>query len=121
MYSSVKFLSPIVTGGLPTPGPVGAGAGLAWPMVAVAGVVDFGLVPELELPHAASATAAATATAAASARFRDLSLICSSWVVVISPTRPRSPARATPKRRPRCPPSGRAASAVAGRPTARGR
>ena len=42
MYSSVKFLSPTVTGGLPTPGPLDAGVGV--PTVApvvVAGVVVF--------------------------------------------------------------------------------
>src|SRR5947209_5131912 len=60
MYSSVKFLSPIVTAGLPAPGPL---AGAAPPLVDVVGVVEAVVVVFLdELPHAASATAARIAT-----------------------------------------------------------
>jgi hypothetical protein len=59
MYSSVKFLSPMVTGGFPTPGPLDAAGGDPW--VGPDGVLaaEELLVDELELfeelPHAASA------------------------------------------------------------------
>ena len=59
MYSSVKFLSPIMTGGLPTPGPVAAAVGL--PLVARRRRVEVALLVDVlelelddELPHAAS-------------------------------------------------------------------
>jgi hypothetical protein len=68
MYSSVKFLSPIVTGGLPAPG---LADDVVDVLAVVAGVevvagVDAALVLvvcefELELPQAASASVAATA------------------------------------------------------------
>src|SRR5260370_40805029 len=56
MYCSVKFLSPMVTGGLPTPGPADALVDVPVP----AGVT---LPPELDdlLPHAARATTNPTA------------------------------------------------------------
>src|ERR1700722_3962415 len=85
MYSSVKFLSPITTAGLPTPGPVLA----AWagpPLVDVLGVAGVDAVLDValdaaaldavllelddELPHAASTLASATASAGASKRHR---------------------------------------------------
>ena len=49
MFSSEKFLSPIVTAGLPTPGPLAAGAGV---------IAELELDEDLLLPQAASATAA---------------------------------------------------------------
>src|SRR5947209_20528478 len=64
MYCSVKFLSPIVTAGLPLPG---------WAVLD--GVDDE---PDVELllllPHAASAIASATASRAASGRAGSLNL-----------------------------------------------
>src|SRR5437660_12173708 len=54
MYSSVKFLSPIVTGGLPTPGPLPA-AGVELAPVDAVLLEDF-----LELPQAASVTVLAS-------------------------------------------------------------
>ena len=79
MYSSVKFLSPIVTAGLPTPGPVAAAGGLVRGGAVIAPPV---FEPELddELPHAASAATVASASAPASARVRFLRIICSSWI-----------------------------------------
>ena len=69
MYSSVKFLSPITTGGLPTPGPLEAAVGD--PLTGPAGVAGAAVfVVELlfdELPHAASATASTTARTVARA------------------------------------------------------
>jgi hypothetical protein len=67
MYSSVKFLSPITTAGLPAPGPLPAGA--APPVVdEVAGVLAVELADEVELvleldelPHAASVSITAIA------------------------------------------------------------
>src|SRR5215472_572892 len=91
MYSSVKFLSPIVTGGLPRPGPFAAAGGFAPTAATLAelvGVVAVGLAPVAdpveELPHAASTTVAATATAATPPRLRYVRLrfIDSSWLVV---------------------------------------
>src|SRR4029077_21115914 len=46
MFSSEKFLSPSVTAGLPTPGPLAAGAGV---------LAELELDLDLLLPHAASA------------------------------------------------------------------
>ncbi|MGI8428164.1 MAG: hypothetical protein ACR2OB_02425 [Solirubrobacteraceae bacterium] len=61
----MKFLSPIVTGGLPTPGPLlAAGVDAAGAGVLAVTVGLALLVVELldELPHAASARASATIT-----------------------------------------------------------
>src|ERR1700733_14437119 len=56
MFSSAKFLSPIVTAGLPTPGPLVAAAGA----VAVVDVVELVLFEEdVLLPQAVSPTPAA--------------------------------------------------------------
>jgi hypothetical protein len=67
MYSSEKFLSPIVTAGLPTPGPLVAG--LITAIVAVVVLVLELLDDELlELPHAASARLTAHAVASAPTR-----------------------------------------------------
>src|SRR5437764_15003419 len=75
MYSSVKFLSPIVTGGLPTPGPLAAAGGLPLPAAGVLALVlllEVELELEDELPHAASTAALRAATAAASTLCRYL-------------------------------------------------
>jgi hypothetical protein len=62
MFSSVIFLSPIVTPGLPTPGPLAAAGGVA--AVVTAGVLAVVLLDDLLLlPHAASAAVLATANA----------------------------------------------------------
>src|ERR1700730_15048349 len=59
MFSSAKFLSPIVTAGLPTPGPLAAGAGvLAWVLA------ELELDEDLLLPQAVSARHRAAITAA---------------------------------------------------------
>jgi hypothetical protein len=61
MFSSVKFLSPIVTPGLPTPGPVAAAGAVVDALELVAGVLALELLEDdLLLPHAASAIASAT-------------------------------------------------------------
>jgi hypothetical protein len=71
MYSSVKFLSPIVTGGLPTPGPLAAALGDAWVGAVVVPAAAFVVVEvELEelfdeLPHAASDAASRIAATVA--------------------------------------------------------
>ena len=69
MFSSEKFLSPIVTAGLPTPGPLAAGAGVLVELV----------LEDLLLPQAASAMlrAATSRTDRAPARwwFRLLPLL----------------------------------------------
>ena len=70
MFSSAKFLSPIVTAGLPAPGPPAAGA--------EADVVALELLEddELLLPHAASPTlSAVTANSAAALPRRVLELL----------------------------------------------
>src|SRR5947209_5461260 len=64
MNSSVKFLSPIVTGGLPAPGPLEA-AGV---LDVAAGVLELELF--FELPHAASATTKITVRTLPSARLQ---------------------------------------------------
>src|SRR5450755_2402881 len=67
MYSSVKFLSPIVTAGLPTPGPLPAAAVELAPVLVVAAVELEEL--EEELPQAARERAAANARIAPVAPF----------------------------------------------------
>src|ERR1700761_7616980 len=57
MFCSAKFLSPRVTAGLPTPGPLADDAGVV-ELVPDEVVLDFEL-----LPHAASNTAAAASAA----------------------------------------------------------
>ncbi len=68
MFSSAKFLSPIVTAGLPTPGPLLALVAVA--AVVVAGVAAVVLVvllvvDVLEEPHAASTSASAPSASVA--------------------------------------------------------
>jgi hypothetical protein len=64
MFCSVKFLSPSVTPGFPTPGPVAAAGAVVGALELVAGVLALValelLEDELLLPHAASAIASAT-------------------------------------------------------------
>src|ERR1700730_16159947 len=64
MFSSVKFLSPIVTPGLPTPGPVAATGAVVGVLELDAGVLELVVLELLEdellLSHAASATVSAT-------------------------------------------------------------
>jgi hypothetical protein len=70
MFSSAKFLSPIVTAGLPVPGPLDAGA--------TPDVVALELLEDVELllPHAASPTvSAAVANSAAALNQRVLDLL----------------------------------------------
>src|SRR6267378_2361156 len=55
MFSSEKFLSPIVSAGLPTPGPLAAGAGVAVVALALLELLEDDLLP----PHAASPTTSA--------------------------------------------------------------
>ncbi|GAC1436411.1 MAG: hypothetical protein NVSMB51_07820 [Solirubrobacteraceae bacterium] len=57
MFSSVKFLSPIVTAGLPLPGPAAAD-----PAGALVLPDEVDLLLELELPQAARPTDSASAT-----------------------------------------------------------
>src|SRR5436305_6503918 len=87
MNSSEKFLSPMVTGGLPTPGPLAAAAGLAPVAVEDVGAAALlvGLELEDDLPQAASSAAVSVASATASARFGCLRVLDSSWVVVVGP------------------------------------
>src|ERR1700737_323682 len=61
MFSSAKFLSPIVTAGLPTPGPLAAGA-------CALTELELELDEDLLLPQAPSTTLATSTTSAARAR-----------------------------------------------------
>jgi hypothetical protein len=58
MFSSAKFLSPIVTAGLPAPGPPDAALELVLLVVVL-------VLEDLLLPHAASTMLSATTTSAA--------------------------------------------------------
>src|ERR1700689_1641132 len=73
MFSSAKFLSPIVTAGLPTPGPLDAVVAV----LAVVAVVELLLDDVvLLLPHAARPTLSAdSATAASTLVIRELDLL----------------------------------------------
>src|SRR5579875_4229055 len=62
MFSSAKFLSPIVTAGLPTPGPLLAGFAAVLEVLEL--VVLEPVDDDLLLPHAASATPSASSASA---------------------------------------------------------
>src|SRR5205823_7996372 len=74
MNSSVKFLSPSVTGGLPVPGPLFVESAVVAIVEVLAGAELVLLLLELldELPHAASSIGKATARTLASALLREL-------------------------------------------------
>src|ERR1700683_4052567 len=75
MFSSAKFLSPIVTAGLPTPGPLDAAVAVL-AVVAGGGLLLLDHVVLLLLPHAARPTLSAdSATAASTLVIRELDLL----------------------------------------------
>src|SRR5580704_2424515 len=110
MYSSGKFLSPITTAGLPTPGPLVAGVsvppvvevGAAAAELLAAEVVVLDVVVELELdePHAASPAASAIVSRARRPRRTcDLLMLPPSVFVVMEVRLPleRMPAACVPR------------------------
>src|SRR6202451_3113099 len=93
MFSSAKFLSPIVTAGLPTPGPLlAAGVGLAAVVAAGALAVVLDELLLLLLPHAVSTTASTVSIAIGTTfsqalpRIRCLLYICFSIEIIDNPS-----------------------------------
>src|ERR1700722_6800253 len=117
MFSSAKFLSPIVTAGLPTPGPLDA-AGVPVALVVAAGVlaVVLDVLDEL-LPHAVNTTAQIANIATGTTfhqvlpRIRCLLFICLSTGII-------GKALGAARRAPAAPASTRAGSPAAARPRA---
>jgi hypothetical protein len=92
MFSSVKFLSPIVTSGLPTPGPLAAAGAVVAVVAGWPALVALELLEEdLLLPHAASASVSAPSANAAEPLLvnavnllRLMGVIAASWLLTCS-------------------------------------